>query len=115
MVKINTKQEWKILKFETYENKPAKTPYPEGVVKRRGLLLLAQCLLADYAMAESEFKKKLVGGLYLETKELYFSYKSRWSKKMDEWLEMITFCKSAYDCYDEHKIDTHIPRPNGKT
>jgi len=28
--------------------------------------------------------------------------------------KMIRFCKSVFDAYDEHKINGHIPRPNGK-
>ena len=27
---------------------------------------------------------------------------------------MIEFCKSVFDCYDVHKINGHIKRPNGK-
>lgn len=27
---------------------------------------------------------------------------------------MINFCKCVFDCYDRHKINGHIPRPNGK-
>lgn len=34
-------------------------------------------------------------------------------KNNDE--KMIKFCKSVFDAYDEHKINGHIPRPNGKS
>ena len=27
--------------------------------------------------------------------------------------KMIEFCKCVFDCYDRHKINGHIPRPNG--
>lgn len=27
---------------------------------------------------------------------------------------IIAFCKSVFDVYDEHKVNGHIPRPNGK-
>lgn len=28
--------------------------------------------------------------------------------------KMIDFCKCVFECYDAHKINSHIPRPNGK-
>lgn len=28
--------------------------------------------------------------------------------------KMIDFCKCVFNCYDKHKINSHIPRPNGK-
>ncbi|MCX8015016.1 MAG: HNH endonuclease [candidate division WOR-3 bacterium] len=28
--------------------------------------------------------------------------------------KMIEFCKCVFDCYDSHKINSHIKRPNGK-
>ena len=28
--------------------------------------------------------------------------------------EMIKFCKDVFDIYDRHRINGHIPRPNGK-
>lgn len=28
--------------------------------------------------------------------------------------KMIKFCKSVFDCYEEHEINGHIKRPNGK-
>lgn len=28
--------------------------------------------------------------------------------------KMIDFCKCAFNCYERHKINSHIPRPNGK-
>lgn len=33
-------------------------------------------------------------------------------KNNDE--KIINFCRSIFDAYDEHKINGHIPRPNGK-
>ena len=28
-------------------------------------------------------------------------------------VKMINFCKCVFECYDKHKINSHIPRPNG--
>ena len=33
-------------------------------------------------------------------------------KSIDE--KIIKFCVHVFDVYDEHDIDRHIPRPNGK-
>jgi 5-methylcytosine-specific restriction endonuclease McrA len=33
-------------------------------------------------------------------------------KNRDE--KMINFCKCIFECYDKHKINSHIPRPNNK-
>jgi len=33
-------------------------------------------------------------------------------KKRDK--RMINFCKCIFECYDKHKINSHIPRPNNK-
>ncbi len=29
-------------------------------------------------------------------------------------IKMIKFCKDVFDIYDRHKINGHIPRPNGE-
>lgn len=34
-------------------------------------------------------------------------------KNRDE--KMVKFCKDVFDAYDKHRINGHIPRPNGKT
>ncbi len=28
-------------------------------------------------------------------------------------LKITKFCKCVFDCYDEHKVNGHIARPNG--
>lgn len=73
--KIISNREWKVLKFELFENKPkTDKPYPPDVVKRRELLLLAQCLLADYQFTKSRKYKSFFGKLYRKTMETYFAW-----------------------------------------
>ena len=74
MKKLNPKREWKILDFEVFHNKPAGGPFPKDIVKRRELLLLAQCLLSDYEFTKSDKEKAFFGELYQKTMELYFNW-----------------------------------------
>ncbi|MBL7198249.1 MAG: hypothetical protein ISS47_09145 [Candidatus Omnitrophica bacterium] len=67
-------QEWEILNSEVFENKPLVEPFPEDIVKRRELLLFAQCLLSDYQFAKSKKYRKFFGELYRKTMETYFNW-----------------------------------------
>jgi len=70
---INPSREWKIIKFETHYNKPQiDGPYPENIIRKRELLLLAQCFLADYQSAKSRKYKNFFGELYRVTMNKYF-------------------------------------------
>lgn len=69
---INPPREWEILKYELFENKPSITPYPEDIVRRRELLLLAECFLADYQSAKSKKDRNFFGELYRITMDTYF-------------------------------------------
>ena len=74
---LNAKREWKILNFEVFENRPkTNKPYPADIVKRRELLLLAQCYLGHYEFAKSKKYQSSFGKLYQITMKTYF----RWSK-----------------------------------
>jgi hypothetical protein len=70
---LDPKQEWKILKYELFENKPAIAPYPPSVVSKRQLLLISQCLLADYEYEKVPKKKEFFGAIYKLTMETYFA------------------------------------------
>jgi hypothetical protein len=70
---INPSQEWGIIKFETHYNKPQiDGPYPEDIVKKRELLLFAQCFLADYQSSKSKKYRNFFGELYRVTMDTYF-------------------------------------------
>lgn len=74
MKSINLSQEWEIMKFETHYNKPQiDGSYPKDVVCRRELLLLAQCVLANYQSAKSKKYRNFFGELYLLTMDTYFA------------------------------------------
>lgn len=73
MIQLNIEEEWKILNYEMFENKPKEEPFPEEVVKKRELLLLAQCVLADYQVAKSEREKAFWGKIYSLTIKSYFA------------------------------------------
>ncbi len=51
MKKINVIKQWDVIKRELFINKPKKTPYLKNVVRKRELLLFAQCFLSDYEAA----------------------------------------------------------------
>lgn len=51
---LNIEGEWEELKFEMKENKPKEIPEPKFIVKRRELLLIAECLLSDYEICKSQ-------------------------------------------------------------
>jgi hypothetical protein len=71
---INPSREWNIIKFETHYNKPQiYGPYPENIVCRRELLLLARCYLADYQSTKSRKYKNFFGELYRLTMDRYFT------------------------------------------
>ena len=72
MSKLNINKEWKKLKYELFENKPKEFPFPQKIIKKRELLLLAQNLLADYGFSNSEVEKSLYRNLYQETMMEYF-------------------------------------------
>lgn len=72
---INPNREWEIMKFEIHYNKPKiDGPYPEDIVRRRELLLLAQCFLADYQSAKPKKHKNFFGELYRLTMDTYFAW-----------------------------------------
>ena len=72
---INAKREWEIIKFETHYNKPKiNGPYPKDVVRRRELLLFAQCFLADYQFTKSKKYRSFLGELYRLTIDTYFAW-----------------------------------------
>jgi hypothetical protein len=75
MKQLIPKREWKILNFELFENKPLNGPFPEDVVKRSELLLIAQCVLSDFELAKSRKDKEFFGELYQKIMELYFTWK----------------------------------------
>ena len=73
--KLNVKEEWKILNFEVFENRPkTDKPYPPEIVQRRELLLFAQCYLADYQVAKDKDDKEILGGAYRKTMGTYFAW-----------------------------------------
>jgi len=75
MKQLIPEQEWEILNFELFEKKPPNRSFPEDVVRRRELLLMAQCLLSDFAVAKSRKEKEFFGKLYQKVMELYFNWK----------------------------------------
>ena len=66
-----------------------------------GQTLCTACNLLKKNYSQTEMGKRLFIKIYEQ------------AIKLND-IKMINFCKSVFDCYDEHKIDTHIPRPNGK-
>jgi len=75
LININPDREWEIIKFETHYNKPAiNGHYPDGIVRRRELLLFAQCFLADYQTTKSSKYKNFFTELYRLTMETYFAW-----------------------------------------
>jgi len=74
MKQIDPEREWKILNFEMFENQPACDPYPEDVIKRRELLLMAQCELSSFQAAKSKKEKKFHAELYEKIMEYYFNW-----------------------------------------
>lgn len=69
---INPNREWEIMKFEVHYNKPKiDGPYPQDIVERRELLLLAQYVLADYQTAKSKIDKDFFRELYRLTMDTY--------------------------------------------
>ena len=72
---LNPNQEWEIIKFETHYNKPKiDRPYPENIVRKRELLLLAQLYLADYQSTKSRKYKNLFRELYRLIMDKYFAW-----------------------------------------
>ena len=69
---LNARQEWKILNFEVFKNRPKDAPYPEHISNRRGLLLFAQYLLAAHQSAKRRKYKNFFGELYRKIMETYF-------------------------------------------
>lgn len=65
-----------------------------------GETLCMQCNLMKKNYSQTEFGKKYFIKIY----EKALAAK-------DE--RMIKFCKCVFDCYDEHKVNGHIARPNG--
>lgn len=68
--------EWKILKYELFDNKPDTVPFPRNITKRRELLLIAQCLLSDYECAKTSKAKRFFSKLYKTTMNLYFNWET---------------------------------------
>ena len=79
MKKRQIEEEYKKINYEMFNNRPAITPYPPNVVKRRELLLYAQVHLAEISWAkkckESETEK-----LHTETYNLVMSKYYGWEK-----------------------------------
>ncbi len=75
MEQVIPEREWKILNFELFENKPPNKPFPENIVRRRELLLMAQCLLSDFEFAKSRKDKQFFGELYQKVMDLHFAWK----------------------------------------
>ena len=74
MKRINVKKQWEVIKRELFINKPKKIPYLKNIVRKRELLLFAQCFLSDYETAinnEDKLKSELA---YIKTMEAYFSW-----------------------------------------
>lgn len=76
---LNAENEWAFLNTELFENKPAVAPYPEKVVRARGILLRLQVLLSAYEYEtdldiKAEFEKK-----YLQSRHAYLqlAYQNR--------------------------------------
>ncbi|MBN2014392.1 MAG: hypothetical protein JW778_04365 [Candidatus Altiarchaeota archaeon] len=135
MTNLILEREWKTIDYELFENKPDSAPFSEDIIKRRELLLIAQCLLSDYRAAKILKDKETIGGLYRATMDLYSDWghydaiKKNYSQseagkryfiKMYETAvanndrKMINFCKSVFDAYNHFGINGHILRPNGK-
>ena len=74
MIELNVKKEWEVLKYELFENKPNEIPFPERIVRKRELLLLAQNLLTDYEFTKTECERFIYGFVYKETMKEYFEY-----------------------------------------
>lgn len=71
---LNPNREWKILKDEIFNNRPKKTPYPQDIVKKRELLLFAECFLAKYQFTNSKKYRDFFGELYRKTKNTYLTW-----------------------------------------
>lgn len=68
-------REWGIIKFETHYNKPPiDGHYPDGIVRRRELLLFAQCFLTDYQSAKLNKYKNFFCELYRVAMKTYFAW-----------------------------------------
>lgn len=65
-----------------------------------GQTLCAEHNLLKKNYSQTEFGKKLVARIYQDAVAVG-----------DE--RMIRFCKEIFDVYDKHKVNSHIPRPNG--
>ena len=73
--KIDSNRGWETIKFETHYNKPLiGGPYPDNIVRRRELLLFAQCFLADSQVAKSKKYKNFFIELYQLTMKTYFAW-----------------------------------------
>ncbi len=66
-----------------------------------GQTLCAEHNLLKKNYSQTEFGKKLVTRIYQDAVAVG-----------DE--RMIRFCKEIFDVYDKHKVNSHIPRPNGE-
>ncbi len=66
-----------------------------------GETLCSKCNLLKKNYSQTEFAKKYFIKIYKKA-----------VANNDE--RMISFCKRVFDAYDEHGINGHIPRPNGK-
>ena len=84
MRRLNTESEWNVLDFEVFKNKPKIAPYPPDVVKRRGLLMMAQVFLSNYQFEKRKSRKDFFGELYRITMKTYFA----WGEEKC-WIEML--------------------------
>ena len=73
---LNADKKWKRIKHELDKGRTIPLPMPEKVVRRRELLLLAQCELADYQFEKLRTKKSFFEALYRKTMEIYFSFET---------------------------------------
>ena len=72
----NFDKEWKIIKKELGKGKTLPSPMPVRLIRKRELLLIAQCLLAHYEYEKSTEKKLFLSELYRRTLATYYAYQA---------------------------------------
>ena len=65
-----------------------------------------QTLCMEHNLMKKNYSQTIAGKKYFI--KMYEQAVSNNDKKM------IDFCKCVFECYDRHKINSHIPRPNNK-
>jgi hypothetical protein len=67
---------WDYVRHEVFQNKPAKAPYPQSIVKAREILLMMEVLLVEYESETSMQKKKMLADAFEYSVKQYRKLKS---------------------------------------